>query len=334
MPSRSRLKSEIFRINSEKKFQTLALEVFRYQYANNSLYQTFCQHLYIHPDKVKKIEQIPFLPVSFFRNFKVLTGQPNIRTVFASSGTTGQATSHHHITDIQLYEHSFTKGFERFYGKPDQYCILALLPSYLERQQSSLVYMTEHLIRQSGHPNSGFYLYEHEKLFQALVALKASLQPTILLGVTYALLDMAAAFPLEFPELIVMETGGMKGKRREMVREEVHNMLCKGFGVKKIHSEYGMTELLSQAYSNGNGLFASPPWMRVLIRDTNDPLKILEAEKSGGINVIDLANIDSCAFLELQDLGKMHPNGLFEVLGRFDYSQVRGCNLLLGSSSI
>lgn len=333
MPSISRLKSEIFRINSEKKFQTLALEVFQFQYANNSLYQTYCQHLRIHPDKVKQIEQIPFLPVSFFRNFKVLTGQPNISTVFASSGTTGQATSHHHIADIQLYEHSFTKGFELFYGKPDQYCILALLPSYLERQQSSLVYMTEQLIRQSGHPDSGFYLYEHEKLYQKLIKLKATNQPTILLGVTYALLDMAAVFPIAFPELIVMETGGMKGRRREMVREEVHNLLCKGFGVAKIHSEYGMTELLSQAYSRGDGLFAGPPWMRVLIRDPNDPLSILSTGKSGGINLIDLANIDSCAFLALQDLGKMHPNGLFEVLGRFDYSQVRGCNLMLGSSS-
>lgn len=330
MASLTRLKSEIFQIKDETAFQTLSLEVFRLQYANNSLYQTYCQHLRIHPDSVKNIEQIPFLPVSLFRNFKVITGEPKISAVFASSGTTGQATSHHHVADIQLYEKSFTEGFKKFYGNPEQYCLLALLPSYLERQQSSLVYMTEQLISLTRNPDSGFYLYEYEKLHHKLSELKASNQPTIILGVTYALLDLAADFPISFPELIIMETGGMKGRRKEMVREEVHSLLSKGFGVEKIHSEYGMTELLSQAYSKGDGLFKTPPWMHVLIRETNDPFHILETGKSGGINVIDLANIESCAFLELQDIGKKHENGFFEVLGRFDYSQVRGCNLLVG----
>lgn len=237
--------------------------------------------------------------------------------------------SQHPVMDVSIYEESFRKGFELFYGDIKKYAILALLPSYQEREGSSLIYMVDDLIRLSENKKSGYFLYNHAELAQTLEELKQSNTPTLLLGVTYALLDFAESHSVEFPEMIVMETGGMKGKRREMVREELHQILCAGFGVPAIHSEYGMTELLSQAYSKGAGRFHCPPWMQVATRDTNDPLQLLESGQTGGINIIDLANIHSCSFVATQDLGKLHTNGSFEVLGRFDNSDIRGCNLLV-----
>jgi hypothetical protein len=238
-------------------------------------------------------------------------------------------TSRHLVTDVSWYEESFRTGFELFYGPISNYTIFALLPSYLERGDSSLIYMVEDLIKQSNDPASGFFLYNHDELYHQLKKQQQQQKPTVLIGVTYALLDLIEQYQINFPGLIVMETGGMKGRRKEMIREDLHTQLCKGFGVNAIHSEYGMTELLSQAYSTGNGIFNCPPWMRILIRDTNDPLSLLENGKAGGINIIDLANINSCSFIATQDLGQIHPDGSFEVLGRFDNADIRGCNLLI-----
>ena len=237
--------------------------------------------------------------------------------------------SKHLVTDVSWYEESFRRAFEIFYGDIRDYCILALLPSYLEREGSSLIYMAEDLVKRSNNPDSGFYLYNHDELYQQLKKQQDAKKPTLLIGVTFALLDFVEQYPIDFPELIVMETGGMKGRRKEMIREELHQTLCNGFGVDAIHSEYGMTELLSQAYSKGNGIFQCPPWMKIITRDTNDPISSLGNEKTGGINVIDLANINSCSFIATQDLGKVYADGSFEVLGRFDDSDIRGCNLLI-----
>ncbi|MGZ4038855.1 MAG: acyl transferase, partial [Bacteroidia bacterium] len=238
-------------------------------------------------------------------------------------------SSKHLVTDVCWYEESFRKAFALFYGDIKSYCILAMLPSYLEREGSSLIYMAEDLVKNSESPESGFYLYNHGDLFQHLKKQQNLKKPTLLIGVTFALLDFVEQYQLDFPELIVMETGGMKGRRKEMIREELHQTLCKGFGVKSIHSEYGMTELLSQAYSKGEGIFNSPPWMKIITRDTNDPMSNLPGSQTGGINVIDLANINSCSFIATQDLGKVYADGSFEVLGRFDDSDIRGCNLLI-----
>jgi hypothetical protein len=330
MPHKQALISKIFTIESEDSFLEISLEVFRFQYHNNPVYQAFCDYLHVNPNQVEHYTQIPFLPVEFFRNKKIVSGNKAVQTVFSSSGTTGNASSFHHVCDTALYEESFLNAFNRFYGPPSDFCILALLPSYLERNNSSLVYMADKLIALSGHEKSGFYLYDLHALNENLLQLREKGQKTILLGVTYAMLDLVAAYPISFPDLIVMETGGMKGRRREMIREELHDILCEGFGVAMIHSEYGMTELLSQAYSHGNGVFETPPWMRVLIRDSNDPLSLISSGKTGGINIIDLANLYSCAFIGVQDLGRLLPGGGFEVLGRFDRSQMRGCNLLVG----
>jgi len=238
-------------------------------------------------------------------------------------------TSQHFVTDVSWYEASFRKAFELFYGDIKKYTVLALLPSYLEREGSSLIYMAADLIKQSENLNSGFYLYNHEELYLQLVKQKTEGKPTLLIGVTFALLDFVEQYQIDFPELVVMETGGMKGRRKEMIRDELHSILCKGFGVEVIHSEYGMTELLSQAYSKGEGIFKCPPWMRIVIRDTNDPLSLVAENKTGGISVIDLANINSCSFIATQDLGRLNGNGEFEVLGRFDNADIRGCNLLI-----
>ncbi|MEO6849860.1 MAG: acyl transferase, partial [Mucilaginibacter sp.] len=251
------------------------------------------------------------------------------QATFTSSGTTGMFNSRHLVTDLIWYEESFRKAFELFYGDIEDHCILALLPSYLEREGSSLIYLAEDLVKRSGNPDSGFYLYNHEDLFKQLKKQQEAKKPTLLIGVTFALLDFVEHCPIDFSQLIVMETGGMKGRRKEMIREELHQTLCKGFGVNAIHSEYGMTELLSQAYSKGDGIFNCPPWMKVIARDTNDPISTVEHGKTGGINVIDLANSNSCAFIATQDLGKVYADGSFEVLGRFDDSDVRGCNLLI-----
>ena len=315
-------------LQSDKDFENLALKVFRFQSQYNNVYSGFVKNLGISPEKLKSIVEIPFLPVEIFKSHIVLTGDGHHEFVFTSSGTTGDQPSRHYIKDTSFYEQVFSKIFSSFYGKPSDYTLLAVLPSYLERKGSSLIYMMNKLIDESA-SDSGFYLEDHQRLFTLLEDLQKQKRKTILFGVTYALLDFITAFPITFPELIVMETGGMKGKRKELVREEVHRLLSSGFGVDVIHSEYGMTELLSQAYSAGNGIFKTPSWMRVLISDPYDPLQTVKLKTSGGINIIDLANIDSCAFLSTQDLGKVYENNSFEVIGRFDFSDVRGCNLMI-----
>jgi len=320
---------DIFKLKTARDFESLALELFRYQYHNILVYKQFCDFLDREPEKINSWKDIPFMPVDFFRSHRISDQKNRAELIFSSSGTTGSATSYHEVPFPAIYETSFSKGFQHFYGDIKSYCILALLPSYLERKGSSLVYMADRLIKDSTHPLSGFYLNELEKLHQQLQVLKREKQKTILLGVTYALLDLAAQFPIDFPELIVMETGGMKGRRKEMIREEVHNQLKNAFQLPSVHSEYGMTELLSQAYSSGDGLYSCPPWMRVLIRETNDPLSLIDEGVSGGINVIDLANVHSCAFVAIQDIGRLHDENRFEVLGRFDQAQIRGCNLMV-----
>lgn len=318
----------IFNIASEEEFEAVTLELFKFQYHNNPVYQTFCNHLKRHPKNIKRVLEIPFLPIQFFKSKKIVSTKSISKVVFESSGTTGQETSKHFVPDISIYEQSYLKGFSHFYGAIEAYCILALLPSYLERAGSSLIYMVDDLVKKSNHPESGFYLNDLRKLKNTLVALENSGVKTLLIGVSFALLDFAEQYNLSLPNTIVMETGGMKGRRKELIRNELHAILQKGFGVKKIHSEYGMTELLSQAYSTGDGIFKTPPWMKVLTRATENPLEILTNGKTGGINIIDLANVNSCSFIATQDLGKTHSNGTFEVLGRFDHSDIRGCNLM------
>jgi phenylacetate-coenzyme A ligase PaaK-like adenylate-forming protein len=326
----------VFNSTTSDQFKKLALAVFRYQATENKIYRQYVNSLKINIDSVSNLEQIPFLPIEFFKTHEIITEsetkdqQP---TIFTSSGTTGLKQSKHIVSDISIYEKSYLKAFKYFYGNIEDYCIIALLPSYLERDGSSLIYMCDDLIKRSKHHESGFYLNNYTELLVKLKQLKN--QKTILIGVTYALLDVAEIISLnkneksEYNNLIVMETGGMKGKREELLREELHIKLCEHFGVDTIHSEYGMTELLSQAYSKGNGVFNCPPWMKILIRDTNDPFSILSENKTGGINIIDLANINSCSFIASQDLGKLVGNTSFEVLGRFDNSDIRGCNLLI-----
>ncbi|WP_409417553.1 acyl transferase [Flavobacterium sp. PS2] len=321
--------TDIFTISNQKQFEKIALKVFRFQYENNVVYRTFCDYLKTDPQKVKSLNQIPFLPIQFFKSHNVVSNSNPAQVTFTSSGTTGMITSKHIVTDVSLYEESYRKGFSEFYGNIEDYAVLALLPSYLERNGSSLIYMVEDLIKLSNHPESGFYLHNHEELTQKLIELDQSGQNTILIGVTYALLDLIEKNSFKLQNTIIMETGGMKGKRKEMIREELHKELCEGFGVSAIHSEYGMTELLSQAYSLGEGIFECPSWIQVLIRDTEDALTYVKEGKTGGINVIDLANINSCSFIATQDLGKKYPNNSFEVLGRFDNSDIRGCNLMV-----
>jgi phenylacetate-coenzyme A ligase PaaK-like adenylate-forming protein len=321
--------TDIFAISSQKQFEKTALQTFRFQYENNLVYQEFCDFLKTDPHKVKTLHQIPFLPIQFFKSHSVVSNTNPTQAIFTSSGTTGIITSKHLVTDTSIYEKSYRKGFSQFYGNIEDYVILALLPSYLEREGSSLIYMVEDLIQLSNHPESGFYLHNHDELIAKLITLDQSGQNVILIGVTYALLDLIEKHQFQLQNTIIMETGGMKGKRKEMIREELHEQLCKGFDVSAIHSEYGMTELLSQAYSLGEGVFECPSWMQILIRDTEDALTYIQDGKTGGINVIDLANINSCSFIATQDLGKKNPNNSFEVLGRFDNSDIRGCNLMV-----
>jgi phenylacetate-coenzyme A ligase PaaK-like adenylate-forming protein len=320
---------QIFSIADEATFNKVALTIFKHQAKNCQVYYDYISNLKVNPSAIETYKEIPFLPISFFKSHQVLSTDKEPQVVFTSSGTTGQITSKHLVSDVSIYEQSFNKAFEQFYGDPKDICILALLPSYLEREGSSLIYMVDDLLKQSHHPQSGYFLSDLENLYNRLDDLKKANQKTILIGVTYALLDFVEQFQIDFPELIVMETGGMKGKRKEMVREELHEVLIAGFGVKHIHSEYGMTELLSQGYSYGEGIFNCPSWMKILLRDTSDPLSLLQNKQSGGINVIDLANINSCSFIATQDLGKIHEDGSFEVLGRFDNADIRGCNLLV-----
>lgn len=309
-------------------FNEMALELFRFQYRHNELYRRYSDTIHTNPANVKLVEQIPFLPISFFKTHQVTTGVFEPEVVFESSGTTQTTNSRHLVKKLDIYQQSFRQAFERFYGPVKDWCVLALLPAYLERQHSSLVLMADDLIKQSAHPDSGFYLYNFGQLAEKLRTLEAAGQKTLLLGVTFALLDFAESFPLPLRNTVIMETGGMKGRKKEMIREEVHEILTQAFGVEQIHSEYGMTELLSQAYSKGKGLFQCPPWMKILLREEDDPLQVQEGQSRGVINVIDLANIYSCSFLATDDAGRLYPDGSFEVLGRVDNSDIRGCSLM------
>lgn len=315
-------------------FNELALELFNHQYQHNNIYRQFCDSLKINAVEVDSITKIPFLPISFFKTHTVKTGAFETDTVFESSGTTQTSPSRHFVKDIDLYRKSFTTCFEKFYGLPKNKCILGLLPAYLERKNSSLVLMADELIKASNNPLSGFYLYDHEKLHSTILHNELLKLPTLLIGVTYALLDFAEAYPMQLRHTIVMETGGMKGRREELTRAEVHAQLQKQLGISLVHSEYGMTELLSQAYSKGDGIFHCPGWMKILLRDEDDPFHIITAadvqdrSKTGLINVIDLANIHSCSFIATDDVGRLHANESFEVMGRADSSDARGCSLM------
>jgi len=321
--------SQIFNLNTNENFKKFALKIFQHQAINNDVYACFINKLNIDSRRVKHIEQIPYLPIQFFKTHEILSSKDQIAQTFLSSGTTGTLQSKHHVTDLKLYRSSFIKGFRHFYGDIDSYTILALLPNYLEREDSSLIFMVDDLIKKSKSKDSGFYLNNLKELSRKLVNLDSRGEKVLLIGVSYALLDLIALQNFNLNHTIIMETGGMKGKRKEMIKEELHRFLCNGFGVDQIHSEYGMTELLSQAYSHGNGVFETPPWMKILIRDTEDALNILPLLRTGGINVIDLANFNSCSFIATQDLGKKCNDHTFEVLGRFDNSDIRGCNLMV-----
>ncbi len=308
-------------------FEQHAIEVFKFQHAQNPIYQQYVNAIHCNLEEVTKIEKIPFLPIQFFKNYEVKTTEFQPEITFSSSGTTGTLTSKHYVKELDIYKKSFTKTFHYFYGDIHNYCVIGLLPAYLEREGSSLIYMVEDLIQTSNHPLSDFYLYEHEQLYLILQELEKDEQPTILFGVTFALLDFAAKFKMDLKNVIIIETGGMKGRGKEYTRTEVHELLKNQLGITVVHSEYGMTELLSQAYSKGNGLFTCPPWMQVLSRQEDDPFSVNIMGK-GGLNVVDLANIYSCAFIATDDLVKIHTSHSFEVLGRFDNSDVRGCSLL------
>jgi Acyl-protein synthetase, LuxE len=332
-------KDKILAVNGST-FEALALDLFRFQYENNTVYKQYTDALQIDTAAVQTIDQIPFLPIRFFKSHRIETTAFEPATVFESSGTTGSINSRHFVKDTQLYQEAFTKGFELFYGPLKGWCFLGLLPSYLERENSSLVFMVNELIRLSDHPGSGFYLDEYNKLGSLINELEDRGQKTLLIGVTFALLDFASVYSSgrhgrSLKHTTVMETGGMKGRRKEMVRHEVHAILKNAFDLPMIHSEYGMTELLSQAYSAGEGVFRCPPWMRVLIREEDDPFEIRDtgfqsvASVSGAINIIDLANIYSCSFIATDDAGKLFHDGRFEVLGRIDNSDIRGCSLMV-----
>ena len=328
-----KLTETIFTITTSEEFERIALETFQHQYKNVKVFREFCDLLKVIPSEVTTIEDIPFLPIQFFKSHRVLAEGLSSKTVFTSSGTTGNTTSKHYISDLNLYKKSFSEAFKTHFGNIEDYCVLALLPSYLEREGSSLVYMVDDLIKQSNNPQSGFYLDNTQELIERLEYLETVIpaeagNKTILLGVSYALLDLIETRKFQLKNTIIMETGGMKGRRKEMIKEELHQILKEGFGVSNIYSEYGMTELLSQAYSKGNGIFTCPPWMKILTRDTEDALSLIK-NKTGGINVIDLANINSCSFIATQDLGKVYSDNSFEIIGRFDQSDIRGCNLMI-----
>lgn len=321
--------NKLFSIETSFDFEKFALVVFKHQAKSNLVYRQFLSHLNIDIKAIKTIDKIPFLPIQFFKSHRIINNTNSIEQIFSSSGTTGNLTSKHYVTDVSIYEKSYIAGFEHFYGNIKDYTILALLPSYLEREGSSLIYMVADLIKKSNKPKSGFYLDNLSELKKTLIDLDTDREKVLLIGVSFALLGLIEKYQFKLKNTVIMETGGMKGRRKELIRSELHSKLKKGFGVDTIHSEYGMTELLSQAYSKGNGIFNPSPWMKVLIRDTEDALQLLPHQKTGGINIIDLANINSCSFIATQDLGKTYDNGRFEVLGRFDHSDIRGCNLLL-----
>ena len=323
------MQKTIFNIKTQVDFTNAALTVFKHQFKHNKVYRSFCDLLFIHPSDVSKVEEIPFLPIQFFKSKKVLSSVDEIQEIFTSSGTTGSIKSKHFVSDITVYKESYLKGFAHFYGNIEDYTILALLPNYLERKGSSLVFMMDDLIKKSKKLESGFYLDNIKELAQKIEELDKKGQKILLVGVSFALLDLVELQKFNLKNTTIMETGGMKGRRKELVREELHDVLKNRFGVAEIHSEYGMTELLSQGYSKGQGVFETPPWMKILTRDTEDALTINPLGKNGGINVIDLANYNSCSFIATQDLGKVHKNGSFEIIGRFDNSDIRGCNLMV-----
>ena len=318
-----------------KNFTEQALEVFNFQYQHNNIYRAYCDILKINSEAINTLEKIPFLPIQFYKSKEIKTTDFESSIIFESSGTSGSINSKHFVKDLAVYEKSFLKNFSHFYGDEKQLCIIGLLPSYLERKRSSLVYMVDDLIKKSEHKSSGFYLYDHAKLKEVLLQNEKDLQPTILIGVTYALLDFAKENKLQLKNTIVMETGGMKGRREEMTRKEVHKILKENLGVNEVHAEYGMTELLSQAYSKRDGIFECPAWMRILIRKEDDPFEITPAENckgifcNGAVNIIDLANIYSCAFIATDDTGKLYKNNNFEITGRLENSDIRGCGLMI-----
>jgi len=318
--------NKIFNCTNDATFEKLALEIFDFQMENNLTYAAYAA-LILRGKHPENINEIPFLPVEFFKTEQIICQGQAIEEIFLSSGSTGEQ-SQHLVSNIELYKSSYQKAFQLFYGDITDYCILALLPSYKEREDSSLIYMVDDLIKKSKHPQSNYYLNNYEELATTLKELESKKQKTILFGVTYALLDLAEVFPQKLEHIIIMETGGMKGQRKELLKEEIHSILKHSFAAENIHSEYGMTELLSQGYSKGNNIFKTPPWMKILTRDINDPLSII-SNKTGGINVIDLANIYSCPFIATQDLGRTFDDGSFSVLGRFNNADVRGCNLLV-----
>lgn len=323
------IRSRIFNVNDEPGFASLSIEIFNYQYGNNPVYRSFVDFLGKDPVKIKEPGDIPFMPVEFFRNHTVITGEIRVEMIFESSGTAGMITSKHFVTDLKLYEESFLRGFRSFYGDPSDYIIAALLPSYTERAGSSLVYMADRLIKETKHTLSGFYKDNISEFIRKARGRRNRNRKVMLLGVSFALLDLAEKSGPDLSGFIVMETGGMKGRRKEITRAELHSILMQKLNIGSVHSEYGMTELLSQAYSKGDGYFKSPPWMKILLRDPQDPLTITyESGKTGGINIIDLTNMNSCSFIATSDLGRISDNGSFEVLGRFDNSDLRGCNLM------
>lgn len=321
-------KHTIFSIQTNEAFERCALETFAYQFEHVSTYRKFCTALGVHPSSVHSLKSIPFIPIDLYKSHKILDDTRKEELIFTSSGTTGTERSRHYVADVSLYEQSFLSAFESFFGPVDNLVILALLPSYFEQEHSSLIYMVKRLIEASNQPQSGFYLNDTESLKDTIEKLEQEEKKTLLLGVSFALLDLVERHSFSLKHTIIMETGGMKGRRKEMIREELHELLNNGFGTNNILSEYGMTELLSQAYSFGHGIFKCPPWMKVLTRDTEDALSYVEG-KTGGINVIDLANRHSCSFIATQDLGKLNSDGSFEILGRFDTSDIRGCNLMV-----
>ncbi|MBI4645305.1 MAG: acyl transferase [Bacteroidia bacterium] len=323
------LNNNIFNILNDKDFYDTAIKIFHYQVSGNPVYREFVKLRKIDHGKITELTRIPFLPATFFKTHKIITGTGRIKKIFYSSGTQGKDTSKHYLTDIKLYKRSLLTAFQIFYSNIKDYCILALLPGYLEQKSSSLVYMIKTLIHESGHPAGGFYLYEHSHLKKRIIELELKQQKFLLFGVSYALLDFSEKNNFNLRYAIVMETGGMKGNREEITKDELHKLLTGRFGVDCIHSEYGMTELLSQAYSKGGNCFRCPPWMKVMIRDINDPYNHVADGKTGGINIIDLGNINSCAFVETGDLGRKYPDGTFEVLGRITGSDIRGCNQMI-----
>ncbi len=327
MPFITPLIDEIFSVNKDS-FDSLTIEIFQYQAQNNPVYSQYLDYLRINTSEVKKVAQIPFLPIELFKNHRIITGNAGPEMIFESSGTTGSIPSRHFITDLAVYRKSIEKGFRHFFGDPADYVFLALLPNYLERKNSSLVYMTQHLMELSGHNDNGFYLYEHEKLAQKIEFLSGDKRKVFFIGVSFALLDFAEQFKPDLSNAVIMETGGMKGKRKELTRPELHDELKMAFHSDHIMSEYGMAELLSQAYSLKKGIFETPAWMRFMVRDTNDPFCFLENGQTGGLNIIDLANINSCSFIATQDLGKILNDGNTEIMGRFDNSDIRGCSLM------